>query len=224
MGEGKAALRRRMRALRDGMAAEERARLSARACERLLALPGLQGARTVAVYRAFGSELDLHGLVAGLAARPGGVRLAAPVALAGREMAFVEVAPDELPAAANGTDAGMPPGSRGESGLPDFLRRPGRVADGIPAGRAVVRPQDVDVVVVPGLAFDRGRYRLGYGGGYYDAWLARAADGGGRPFACGVCFDCQVVDGALPHGPHDARLDAVVTPSRAMGADAAPSA
>lgn len=71
-------------------------------------------------------------------------------------------------------------------------------------------PQAVpDVLLVPLLAFDAAGYRLGYGGGYYDRTLAvlRAA----RPVrAIGIAYTGQQVD-ALPHGPHDQRLDAVLT-------------
>lgn len=63
---------------------------------------------------------------------------------------------------------------------------------------------------MPGLGFTRDGARIGYGGGYYDRALRalRAA----RPdvLAVGFGFALQVVD-ALPVGPHDAPLDAVVT-------------
>lgn len=65
----------------------------------------------------------------------------------------------------------------------------------------------VSVVLVPGVAFDRRGYRLGYGGGFYDRLLPRL-----RPdcLTVGIAFDQQVVD-ALPAEPHDQRVGALLT-------------
>ncbi|MBT9152152.1 MAG: 5-formyltetrahydrofolate cyclo-ligase [Firmicutes bacterium] len=68
-------------------------------------------------------------------------------------------------------------------------------------------PLDIDVVLVPGVAFDAGFYRLGYGGGYYDRFLPRLRQ---EALAVGVAFSLQVVD-KLPRHAHDFRLDALVT-------------
>ena len=155
--------------------------------------------RTVALYRAFGSELDLGVLVGMFAALPERPRLAAPVALPNRRMEFVEVEPDELV-------------SRGPE-APEFLSRPGRMLDRLPDGRRTVPPGEIDVAVVPGLAFDAAGRRLGYGGGYYDTWLAHTEQMGAAPFACGVCFEEQLVATGLRaiEERHDLRVDAVVT-------------
>jgi 5-formyltetrahydrofolate cyclo-ligase len=73
----------------------------------------------------------------------------------------------------------------------------------------VFSPLEIDMVLVPALAFDRSGYRLGYGGGYYDRFLPRC-----RPDAltAGVGFDWQVLD-SVPHEPHDIPLKALITPS-----------
>lgn len=72
---------------------------------------------------------------------------------------------------------------------------------------AAVPPAAVDVWIVPGLAFTRDGKRLGYGGGYYDRFLAAA-----RPDArkLGVAYPFQILSD-LPTDAHDARLDAVVS-------------
>ena len=62
------------------------------------------------------------------------------------------------------------------------------------------------LIFVPFLAFDAACHRLGYGGGYYDRTLAALA---GVP-AIGLGFSALAVD-RLPVGPHDRRLDAVIT-------------
>ncbi len=82
-----------------------------------------------------------------------------------------------------------------------------------PAAGPAVRP---GVLIVPLVAFDGERFRLGYGGGFYDRTLELfSGDGGARPLAIGYAFDAQEV-AAVPRGAHDRQLDAVVTPSRVI--------
>jgi 5-formyltetrahydrofolate cyclo-ligase len=77
-----------------------------------------------------------------------------------------------------------------------------------PESMADVRP---DIVLTPLLAFDRRGYRLGNGGGYYDAALARLASDG-PVTAVGLAFGCLEVE-AVPHDETDYRLDWILTPS-----------
>lgn len=74
----------------------------------------------------------------------------------------------------------------------------------------VLAPEHCDLIIVPGVAFDRHGNRLGRGKGYYDRFLP--AVGGTR---VGICFDCCVVE-ELPSEPHDARMDVLVTESGVM--------
>ena len=86
---------------------------------------------------------------------------------------------------------------------------------GIPEPRAScaeVSLADIDWVLVPGVAFDAGGGRLGYGGGYYDRLLPLVATS--APRIAGA-FDMQIVD-AVPTAPHDVRVDAVVTEQRML--------
>ncbi|MGC6484466.1 MAG: 5-formyltetrahydrofolate cyclo-ligase [Candidatus Puniceispirillales bacterium] len=69
-----------------------------------------------------------------------------------------------------------------------------------------------DCLLVPMLAFDDGFFRLGYGGGFYDRSLAAIRVDKPTVRAVGIAYDDQKV-AAVPVGPHDARLDAVLTPS-----------
>ncbi len=75
-------------------------------------------------------------------------------------------------------------------------------------------PGDLDVVIVPGLAFDSTGARLGRGGGLYDRLLARVAGlpAGNRPVSVGVCVDEQVVE-KVPVEAHDLRVDMILTPT-----------
>lgn len=76
----------------------------------------------------------------------------------------------------------------------------------VPADRRQAVP---DLVLVPLLAFDRSGHRLGYGKGYYDRTLA-ALKAAGPVLAVGIGYAAQEVD-AVPHGPYDVALDAIVT-------------
>ena len=83
---------------------------------------------------------------------------------------------------------------------PYGLRQPG-------PGCQAIAPADLDLVIVPAVGFDRGGYRLGYGGGYYDRFLPEL---GAACVTLGLAFACQVVP-ALPHGPLDQTVDIILT-------------
>lgn len=88
---------------------------------------------------------------------------------------------------------------------------------GIPEPRPeALRPLDpktLDLVLVPGVGFDRQGYRLGYGGGYYDRFLRRLAPG---CLCVGLAFSLQVVD-ELPREHHDRPVDLVITEAGIFG-------
>jgi 5-formyltetrahydrofolate cyclo-ligase len=76
--------------------------------------------------------------------------------------------------------------------------------------------KELDLVLVPGVAFDRAGRRLGRGRGFYDRLLAEV-----RGIKCGVAYDWQVV-GELPEEPHDIKMDFVLTPSQLFSTGATP--
>jgi 5-formyltetrahydrofolate cyclo-ligase len=84
---------------------------------------------------------------------------------------------------------------------PDLRAAPGKSVD----------PAELDLVMVPGVAFDPRGGRLGQGKGYYDRLLAKV-----RPNAplIGLAFDCQMVP-EVPAGPHDVVMDWVLTETAA---------
>lgn len=73
---------------------------------------------------------------------------------------------------------------------------------------AVWSLNQLDLVLVPGLGFDREGHRLGRGKGFYDRMLSSR-----RGTACGVAMDWQILP-AIPVEPHDQHVDCIVTPSR----------
>jgi 5-formyltetrahydrofolate cyclo-ligase len=68
---------------------------------------------------------------------------------------------------------------------------------------------DPQLLLIPCVGIDRMRYRLGYGGGYYDRTLAVMSP---RPITLGVGFDCARIETIDPK-PHDLRLDVAMTDS-----------
>jgi 5-formyltetrahydrofolate cyclo-ligase len=68
----------------------------------------------------------------------------------------------------------------------------------------IVEPQ---CLLVPCVGFDRRRYRLGFGGGYYDRTLARLSP---RPIVVGIAFEASRLDSIHPQ-PHDVQMDVVIT-------------
>lgn len=73
-------------------------------------------------------------------------------------------------------------------------------------------PQELELVVVPGVAFDKEKYRLGYGAGYYDRFLKTMSE---KCLYIGVAFELQVVD-RVPREAHDVPLDAIITEIRVI--------
>jgi 5-formyltetrahydrofolate cyclo-ligase len=179
VSEEKAELRARMRALRAALPPEERLRLATAVEKRVFALPEMAAARTVLLFYSFGSEVETSEMARRVHVE--GKRLLLPF-LERERMEAAEVLPeDELVPSAYGP------------------REPVR--------RVAVDPAEVDVVIAPGLAFDRDGYRLGYGGGHYDRYLSRM---GGRALRIGIGFAGQLLE-RVPREPVDERLDLVVT-------------
>ncbi len=74
-----------------------------------------------------------------------------------------------------------------------------------PEGDNTVSPEILDLIIVPGVAFDRHGNRLGRGKGFYDRFLSQA-----HATTIAVCLDCQLVD-HIPTEPHDLPAQFVVT-------------
>jgi 5-formyltetrahydrofolate cyclo-ligase len=138
--------------------------------------------RTVSGFWSIRSEIDVRPLMQALAAATG-ADLAMPVVVArGQPLLF----------------------RRWQAGM-DLVSGPFGTAHPAESEPALVP----DLVLVPLLAFDRRRHRLGYGAGFYDRTLAglRAA---GPVTAVGIAYAAQEV-GTVPVGDHDERLDLVLT-------------
>ncbi len=67
-------------------------------------------------------------------------------------------------------------------------------------------PDQIEIIIVPGVAFDKNGHRLGYGGGYYDRFLRQCP----KAVRIGLAFEEQLVKDTLPQ-PWDVPLDRIVT-------------
>ncbi len=68
------------------------------------------------------------------------------------------------------------------------------------------KPSEDTLAILPGVAFDMSGYRLGYGKGFYDRFLAQHR----QISSMALAFSCQIVD-ELPHDEHDIKMDKIVT-------------
>ena len=184
----KTAIRRRMRALRRALSAEERLRASKVVCAKLNLDEGIAVATdpsdsggAVAVYLASPDEIDLSDFIRKMLGR--GVKVASP-RWDGETYELARL---------QGLDEG------------DLRRGPMNILE--PAEAEIVMPRDVSVWIVPGLAFTKDGKRLGYGGGWYDRLLAATA---GNAIKIGVAYEFQLVDD-LPSEQHDILIGRVVS-------------
>ena len=180
----KAALRETVRGRLRRIPPDIRADASDRACALLERQPVWRTARAILFYAPLPEEVDLW-------------RLAGDALGAGKLVAL-----PRFDAETNGYVAGH---------IEDLERdmRTGRFGIREPEDRCAVVPLNrLDLILVPGVAFDpRGR-RLGRGKGFYDQLLAHV-----RGTTCGVAFDEQIV-AEIPVEPHDVELDCILTPTR----------
>lgn len=178
----KAEWRERLRARLAEIEPAAAAAAADRVAERVLALPEVSGARGILTCLSFGAEIDTWRLVDRLVAA--GKELFVPRADPRDGRLHVHPYPCPLRTLAFG------------------LRQP-------PRGAPELAAQEVDGAVeaalVLGLGFDRRGFRLGYGSGYFDRFLA------GRPFpAIALAFAVQLAE-ELPAEPHDIPMTVIVT-------------
>jgi 5-formyltetrahydrofolate cyclo-ligase len=161
------------------LSAAEREAQSQRVCEQIKVLIAEYNPATVALFSPLPDEVDITPLVADV-----GCRVVLPrvgdMADGTPEMEFFDYDAKGLSAGAYGI---MEP------------------QDGEPC-----RAEEIDLMVVPGVAFAEDGRRLGRGKGYYDRYLSRAEF---RAFTVGVCYGCQLRDD-IPAEPHDKKVDMVV--------------
>lgn len=187
--KSRALWRREILARRDHLAAAQRQAKSLALAARLEALACFRQARTMLFYVSFRSEVDTRPLMRQALAR--GVTVAAPLTRT-RDKELQVFAITDL-------DHDLVPGYQG-------IREPD------PHRCGPLEPAALDLVIVPGSLFDLHGGRMGYGGGYYDRFLAKRAP---QALRVGLCFELQLV-AEVPMAAHDQYLDYVVTEAQVV--------
>ncbi len=164
---------------------ERRHRLAGMAARRLAALPVFREAQTVGLYVAVGGEIEIVPLFN--LCRKAGKSVAVPVIFP--EKNWMEYSLLDGPVRWDNNVYGIPEPSEKD--------------------RRLLDSRNVELAILPGRAFSPDGVRLGAGGGYYDRFLERHP----KLTTVALSFDEQISP-TLPAGPHDVRLDWVVTPTR----------
>lgn len=182
-------LRKSLLLARDALPHQDRRAMSCGIAQKLLLLEELINRDTIFIYVDFRSEVETHLLIAELLRR--GKRVVVPVTLV-KEKRLLPVEIRDLE----------------KDLLPGYCS--------IPEPREEIRKSqmvaacEIETIIVPGSVFDERGGRLGYGGGYYDRFMANEAPNARR---IGLAFDLQVVD-KLSLQAHDQVLDLVVSEKR----------
>ena len=174
----KRALRRHIGEKKRAMSAAEIEARSAALAEKLYATDEWRLAKSVYAYMAFNQEVRTRPVIERAWAE--GKRVAVPKVVGG-ELRFIWL----------GNFSELAP--QGAFGIPE------------PVDDFPIADDDSALVMMPGLAFERQGHRVGYGGGYYDRWLAAHP---GHPTVA-LCFGFQVVDG-IEAEAHDMAVDRII--------------
>jgi 5-formyltetrahydrofolate cyclo-ligase len=178
----KAALRQSVLSACQAIGPEQAARTAQRVAEHVVGSPEFLRAAIVALYAATAGEIATRSLFE--AARRAEKRCVFPRCQAENQLDFAQIDHWEQ-------------------------LEPGRFGILEPGAQLAATPLDpADLVLVPGVAFDRQGGRIGRGGGYYDRSFP--VDGPPGPFLMGLAHPVQLID-AVPVGTSDRRMDAVVT-------------
>lgn len=189
--ELKNALRKEILQARSHLSRDEREAKNSAICARLVEMPEFDRAKLVMAYMDFRDEAGTACIIAECFKRR--KRVALPVVTGKNGTAFGLQVFETVPG----------------TGL---LKSSFGISEPDPGTAVRVDEAEIDLVIVPGVAFDLLKYRIGYGAGYYDRFLAKL-----RPdcVTVGIAYDLQIVD-RIPAEAHDIPVDKVVTEHRVI--------
>jgi 5-formyltetrahydrofolate cyclo-ligase len=183
----KSEIRAQMKDFLATLSEQERHSRSLAACENLIGAKEFRNAQTVMIFMSMAREVETSTLA--IKAWQEGKNIAVPrVEWGNKRMEPVEISSLEVDMQTVGPGGG------------------GGVRE--PVEGKVVPLAMIDMVVIPGMAFDRRGYRVGRGRGFYDRFLAQQDFQGVR---CALCFHEQLMAAPLPCEPHDVAMDLIVT-------------
>jgi 5-formyltetrahydrofolate cyclo-ligase len=174
----KAQLRQRCKAIRKALGEGMRGQASKSICAHLSAWNEFQSVETILTYMPIRGEADLRPLLAEFSNK----RWLLPRIIPGKEgrMVFHPYDPNNL------------------------IVHPFGMAEPAP-NLLQVSPAEIELVLAPGLAFDRSGWRLGYGGGFFDRFLQNF-----KGTSVGVVFQALLLE-SVPHGEYDIPMNWLVT-------------
>jgi 5-formyltetrahydrofolate cyclo-ligase len=174
-------LRKQVLSAREGLSAEERAKKSREIEERIFSLPEFMSARVVMFFASFRSEVETGPMIRH--ALTSGKRVVLPK-VKDKELALFEIMD---------FDADVSPGAWG---IPEpHESRPAKI-------------ETIDLIIVPGAAFDARGNRLGYGAGFYDKLLPAF-----KKMTVALAFEVQILP-RVPVDAHDVPVKKIVTECR----------
>ena len=176
-------LRKKVLAARDKLRPRQREAKSREIEERLFSVPEFKTARTVMFFASFRSEVDTGSMIR--RALTFGKRVVLPK-VEGAELALHEI---------TDFDSDVAPGAWG---IPE------------PIESRPVLLEEIDLIIVPGAAFDKQGNRLGYGAGFYDKLLPAF-----KKMTVALSFELQLVPN-VPADVHDVPIKRIVTERRVI--------
>lgn len=182
--EDKKCIREELTEKRNNLTPHEVSQRSGIICNHLLNSEFYKNAGNICVYEAFRNEVDCEDIVS--QAYEDGKRVYVPVVDADNEtMEFYEITSDTE-------------WTEGHYGIqePVITKVSNRLSS-----------EEASLIIMPGLAFDKNKHRIGYGGGYYDKYLAEH-DGNTK---VALCYSFQVIASELPYDEQDVIPDYIVT-------------
>lgn len=174
----KQAMRRRIHEIESGMTEEQRAGSDLALQKRFLSLPQVQNAQTILLYASMGREVDTAPVLNQLLRQ--GKRVLLPCCMPGNEMIARVYDPQRL------------------CRHPYGMWEPTTECE-------VVEKQKIDLILVPGVCYDRSCMRMGRGGGFYDRYLASY-----QGVTVGWCRDVLLQE-KIPTQPWDRPVQLMLT-------------
>ncbi len=177
-------LRQHYKQIRKQLSAEEVQNHSSRIAEQLFASPFWQQSKTIMLYLSFQNEVATE-VIYQRGWQEGKTMLLPICAPSGGLMEMsVLLSLDSLV-----------PNRYGIGELPEHLQN-------------IAAPEEIDLCIIPGIAFDKKGNRLGFGAGYYDRYLPRVNQKAKR---IALAYECQLYDGTLPTDAYDLPMQYILT-------------
>ncbi len=185
MRHSKEELRRLYRQLRSELSPEQRRQESVTACEHVISMEFYQSADAILTYLSYGSELQTESLVKQALMDK---KIVAAPRIYGKEMVFLQISPDAI-----------------------YEKNRYGILEPVSGAEILPEAYGKSLLILPGLCYDCRNGRIGYGGGFYDRYVAAHRESSNMKIVA-PALSCQYYHGEIPMEPHDIRPDFVAFP------------